>query len=73
MSSAMQSNPDQSLTGPEQLSPTDPAAEHVCTIPPMVAKSQEAFRRELPELLKNHYGQWVAYHGDERLGLGGLN
>ena len=70
MSSAMQSNPDQSLTGPEQLSPTDPAAEHVCTISPMVAKSQEAFRRELPELLKNRYGQWVAYHGDERLGFG---
>ena len=70
MSSAMQSNPDQSLTGPEELPSAEPAAEHVCTISPMVAKSQEAFRRELPELLKNRYGQWVAYHGDERLGFG---
>ena len=73
MSSAMESNPEQSLASHEPSPPHVSAAEHVCTISPMVAKSQEAFRRDLPELLKNHYGQWVAYHGDERLGLGGLN
>ncbi|HUG89587.1 MAG TPA: hypothetical protein VML55_02055 [Planctomycetaceae bacterium] len=38
--------------------------------PAMIAKSIAAFRRELPELLKTHRGQWVAYHGDERVGFG---
>jgi hypothetical protein len=37
---------------------------------PLVQKSIEAFRRDLPELLQTHRGQWVAYHGDERLGFG---
>ena len=70
MSSAMQSNPEQSLASHEPSPPRVSAAEHACTISPMVAKSQVAFRRDLPELLKNRYGQWVAYHGDERLGFG---
>jgi hypothetical protein len=39
-------------------------------IPPMIERSQAAFRRDLPELMKTHYRQWVAYHGDERLGFG---
>ncbi|MBW3538826.1 MAG: hypothetical protein KY476_01010 [Planctomycetes bacterium] len=38
--------------------------------PPMITKSIAAFRRDLPELLKTHRGQWVAYHGDERIGFG---
>jgi hypothetical protein len=29
----------------------------------------EAFSRELPQLLKDHPGKWVAYHGTERLGV----
>ncbi|MBI3466586.1 MAG: hypothetical protein HY000_26530 [Planctomycetes bacterium] len=36
----------------------------------MIQRSQEAFRRDLPELLKKRRGQWVAYHGDERIGFG---
>lgn len=28
-----------------------------------------AFRRELPELLKQRRGEWVAYHGDRRVGI----
>jgi hypothetical protein len=28
-----------------------------------------AFRRDLPALLKERPGQWVAYHGDERIGF----
>jgi hypothetical protein len=36
---------------------------------PMIEKSIDAFRRELPELLKKHRGQYVAYHGDERIGI----
>ena len=39
-------------------------------IPPMIQRSQEAFGRDLPELLKKRRGQWVAYHGDERIGFG---
>jgi hypothetical protein len=33
------------------------------------ARSQEAFYRDLPGLLKTHCRQWVAYHGDECLGF----
>ena len=33
-------------------------------------QSQAAFYRNLPELLKQHGGQWVAYHGDDLLGFG---
>ncbi len=37
---------------------------------PMIQKSIDAFRRDLPELLKTHYRKWVAYHGNERIGFG---
>jgi hypothetical protein len=36
---------------------------------PMIQRSIDAFRRDLPEMLKTHRGTWVAYHGDERLGF----
>ncbi len=36
---------------------------------PMMIKSQAAFDRDLPRLLKTHYWQWAAYHGDECLGI----
>jgi len=39
-------------------------------IGPLVARSQAAFRRDLPELLKTHYRQWVAYHGEDRIRFG---
>jgi len=39
-------------------------------VAPMIARSQAAFRRDLPELLKTHYWQWVAYHGDDRICFG---
>jgi hypothetical protein len=35
----------------------------------MAAKSEAAFYRHLPELLKDHCRKWVAYHGDECLGF----
>ena len=37
---------------------------------PMIARSLESFRRDLPQLLETHYRQWVAYHGDEQIGFG---
>ena len=41
------------------------------SIPGGIRKSQEAFFRDLPELLKDRRlrGRCVAYHGDERIGI----
>lgn len=41
------------------------------TIPEGIRRSQEALRRALPKLLTNrkYYHQWVAYHGEERIGI----
>ncbi len=38
--------------------------------PPMIQRSIDAFRNDLPELLKSHEGKWVAYHGDRQIGFG---
>jgi hypothetical protein len=40
-------------------------------LPPMIQRSQEAFRRNLPRLLqeKERLRQWVAYHGEDCLGF----
>jgi hypothetical protein len=40
-------------------------------VPENVRRSQAAFLRDLPELLKDESlrGQWVVYHGDERIGI----
>jgi hypothetical protein len=32
-------------------------------------RSLLAFRRDLPALLKERPGEWVAYHGDRRVGI----
>jgi len=39
-------------------------------IPPLVELSQNAFRRDLPRLLREYPRQWVAYHGDEQVAVG---
>ena len=70
MSSAMQSGPEQSASNSEHIATTEATVEYDFTIAPMIAKSQAAFRRDLPRLLGDRYGQWVAYHGDERIGFG---
>jgi hypothetical protein len=40
-------------------------------VPPLVRRSQQAFRRALPQLLRQprYYRQWVAYHGETCLGF----
>lgn len=40
-------------------------------IPEGILRSQDAFFRDLPELLKDESlrGKWVIYHGDERIGI----
>jgi len=47
-----------------------PEEAHV-EIPPQLLRSQQAFWRDLPELLKSRRtrGKWVAYHGGERIGV----
>jgi len=39
-------------------------------IPSIESQSMDAFYRDLPELLKKHSREWVAYHGDELIGVG---
>jgi hypothetical protein len=39
-------------------------------VPPLIQRGQEAFHRDLPQLLKMHRGDWVAYSGDRQLGVG---
>jgi len=40
-------------------------------VAPGILRSQQAFWRDLPELLNNkrNHGKWVCYHGDERIGI----
>ncbi len=40
-------------------------------VPEGIRRSQEAFFRDLPELLKDRRlrGRFIAYHGDERIGI----
>jgi hypothetical protein len=48
-----------------------PPAAPIPAIPPGIRRSQEAFWRDLPNLLHNppNLGKWVCYHGDERIGI----
>ena len=52
-----------------QVTETQPVNDLM--IPEGIRKSQEAFFRDLPELLKDRKlrGKCVAYHGDERIGI----
>jgi len=49
----------------------NPALPLSCAIPPGILRSQEAFRRDLPQLLQNKrlFRQWVAYHEATRIGI----
>jgi hypothetical protein len=48
------------------------ASQAAAEVPPGILRSQQAFWKDLPELLKNkrNRGKWVCYHGDERVGIG---
>ena len=51
------------------LEPVSPA--ELNEVPPGILRSQQAFWRDLPELLKNKKdrGRWVCYRGDVRIGV----
>jgi hypothetical protein len=36
---------------------------------PVALLALETFRRDLPALMKQRPGDWVAYHGDRRVGI----
>jgi hypothetical protein len=52
--------------------PTYRVTEDALCIPPGILRSQQAFWRDLPQLLSQPKvrGRWVCYHGDERIGIG---
>jgi hypothetical protein len=37
---------------------------------PIIDEGEDTFLRELPELLRSHRGEWVAYRGSSQLGFG---
>ncbi len=49
---------------PDQIKPS--ARDRIL---PVIARSQQAFINELPQLLQTHYRQWVAYHNGQRIGF----
>jgi len=51
--------------------PSSPEPPDSLPIPPGILRSQEAFWRDLPDLLRNrkNLGKWVGYHKEERIGI----
>ena len=70
------------MTRSLQEEPADTNGDHVAAngasespalpdaVSPLIAQSICAFKRELPGLLKDHFGEWVAFQGDRCLGFG---
>jgi hypothetical protein len=63
-----------SETTEESALPDEPEMERSSLedrkVPPMIQKALDKHRRDLPELMKTHPYQWVAYHGEQRLEFG---
>jgi hypothetical protein len=47
----------------------DSLTEDLDPVPSVILEGQEAFRHDLPQLLREHARHWVAYHGRTRVGL----
>ncbi len=60
--------PDRDSTAAKSA-PTD-EEQHPVPILPVITHAQSTFRRDLDQLLRERPGQWVAYHGEQRLGFG---
>src|SRR5262249_46130486 len=56
--------------GPRPLPPLGSDPEVRASTPPAILEAQATFWRDLPELLRERRGQWVAYHGAHRIGVG---
>lgn len=48
--------------------PPGSAAEADDGTPAIILEAQAAFFADLPEMLRDHYDEWVAYHGKHRIG-----
>ena len=57
-------------TGPRTVPPLGSDPEIRASTPPIILEAQAAFFADLPEMLRERYGQWVAYHGKHRIGFG---
>src|SRR5947209_18118808 len=57
---------------PSGINAMQPDQENLTGAPAsqLLAKSMDAFYRNLPRLLKKYYAKWVAYHGEEFVGAG---
>jgi len=69
MSSISPPNPGHPVEDDANRADAGPTSAVDWSIPPLLRSGCEAFRRDLPELLKNHEGKWAAYRGDRRLGI----
>ncbi len=58
--------PDPRSTGTQAV-PNDQSMPLV--VRPIIVEGEEAYRRDLPQLLLERPGQWVAYHGNTCLGF----
>jgi hypothetical protein len=67
----LQARARQTLERQAATPPDTKSSESTMQIPPGIKRSQEALRRDLPELLENKklFHRWVAYHGEERIGI----
>src|SRR5690242_9857546 len=48
--------------------PTQDQSPHAF-VSPLIREAHEVYQRELPQLLQERPGQWVAYHGAQRIGF----
>jgi hypothetical protein len=58
------------LKGSAMIDQVVATPRHEDPIPTLLERSHEAFQRDLNQLLRTHYRQWVAYHGNEQVGFG---
>lgn len=50
--------------------PENTVVSEIPPVHPMIERANQAYFRDLPEILKTHYRQRVAYHGDQRIAFG---
>jgi hypothetical protein len=67
---ALDKDPSDVITEEEAARERQIPSQLPTEVPPLIQLAQDAFRRDLPALLTTRYRQWVAYHGDRRLGFG---
>ncbi|HEV3119486.1 MAG TPA: hypothetical protein VGY58_20685 [Gemmataceae bacterium] len=67
--SAVPSSPPNASATPEAIHQLECTLRE--TVPALIRQGRAAWRRDLPTLLRTHPGQWVAYHGERQIAVGG--